>query len=205
MIKYLTTLIIIILAISVNAQENTTKDKVKLINSYTAEIQMGNGGGYVGLEGGVNHWWIEKGKFRLQSGISLSVFYGSERQDAGASQVYGYNFDTHLRLHTGVEQSMFKKERIYVFFDMYGGGYNIFVDGHIENTELDIDRVYKNSEFIWDYGSRLGFGYRIKDKWGVQLSMTNSWRNINSYGAIGLILGQPDGKFSIGIGLNYRL
>jgi len=205
MTKYLITIIIIILAFSVNAQDKTPNDKNRIINSYTTEIQLGNGGGYIGIMGRANHWWIEKGKFKLQSGVSLSMFYGSEKMDAGTSQIYGYTFDTHIQLHTGIEQSIFNKERIYVFLDMYGGAYNIIINGNLKNSEMGIDRESKNSEFLLDYGSRLGFGYRVKEKWGIHLSMTNSWRNVSSHGAIGLILGQPDAKYNIGLGLNYRL
>lgn len=200
---YIILFAIILTSWSAQSQENEVESA--LINSLTGEVQLGMGGGNIGLMGRADHWWFEKGKFKLQSGVSLSLFLGSEKLEEGPSQVSGFNFDTHLQLHTGIEQSISKKERLYVLFDLYGGVYNAFTSGNYTNSELNIDRDYKNNDFIFDYGSRFGFGYRIKENWGLQLSMTNSWRAISEYGAIGLIVAQPDAKFNLGIGLNYRL
>ena len=195
--------IIITFSTKLYSQEKIKKNS--LINSFTTELKLGAGGGYVGLAGRADHWWLETGKLKFQSGLSLSLFYGAEKFDKGPIQISGYNFDTHLQLHTGIEQSFFLKERIYVSFDMYAGLYNLLTSGKYKNLDRNTERDYKNNEFIWDFGSSFGFGYRIKEKWGIQLSVTNSWRAISEFGLIGLIVGQPDAKFSIGLGVNYRL
>lgn len=170
------------------------------------EIHQGKGAGRIGLAGKINYPWLNKGAFKVQSGILISSYASSNHISKKDYSVSSFTSDNHLQLHTGIEQSLFKKKRIYLFTELYAGGYNVFRKGNLKNSVLSIDREYKNNEFLLDYGSRLGIGYRIKDKWGIQLSLTNSWRQINNgIGVIpSLLLGEADNKMSIGLGINYQ-
>lgn len=185
--------------------QNTSSTKI--INSYDVEIQYGIGAGIYGGTGKVNHWWVEKNNFRLQSGLQIGTYFVPEGFVTENQTVTGFMSDTHLQFHTGIEQSFFQKQRIYLFAEMYAGIYNVYTNGSFKQPELNIDRRYTNNEFLADYGSRIGFGYRVKEKWGIHLSISNSWRRIDSgIGVIAALLsGVPDGKMTIGIGLNYRL
>jgi len=189
------------------AQEELANNEKKIINSFDAEIQYGQGGGIIGIMGKGNHWWFEKKQFKVQSGLLVNLFYVSEGYEKNSTKISGSTFDSHIQFHTGIEQSFFAKDKIYLLLEMYGGFYGIFTNGNYENSEFGIERSYKNSDFLWDYGSRFGFGYRVKEKWGIQLSLTNSWRQVNrGIGFLpGFIAGQPDAKYSLGIGINYRL
>lgn len=179
----------------------------KIINSYDVEIQYGIGAGIFGATGKVNHYWLERNKLKLQSGLQLGIYYVSEGFVTENQTVTGFMSDAHLQFHTGLEQSFFQKQRIYLFAEMYVGVYNVYTNGSFKQPALNIDRKFTNNEFLADYGSRFGFGYRVKEKWGVHLSISNSWRRIDSgIGVIAALLsGVPDGKMTIGIGLNYRL
>jgi hypothetical protein len=198
-------LIVLLSTTTFSLAQDTTSNKI--INSYDVEIQYGMGAGILGVTGKINHWWIENNNFKLQSGLQLGTYNMPEGFVTENQTITGFMSDIHLQFHTGIEQSFFKKQRIYLFAEMYAGVYNVYTNGSFKQPELNIDRKYTNNEFLADYGSRFGFGYRVKEKWGIHLSISNSWRRIDSgIGAVAALLsGVPDGKMTIGIGLNYRL
>ncbi len=204
--KSITLVFLLFLTNSVFAQHSTEPLKAKLIHSGEFEIQYGQGGGILGIMGKANHQWFKTGNFRLQSGLLGNLFYSSEDiQNEEPVSSTSSNFDFHLQLHTGIEQSFFKN-RLYIALEVYIGFYGIFTEGYYKNSSLGINRNYQTSAYLLDYGSRFVLGYKIKEQWGIQLSFNNSWRQVNSPLGflLGLLAGQPDAKYSLGIGINYK-
>lgn len=180
------------------------QDGVKPLINYTEmSVELGSGGGDYGLQFKVNHLWHETPKINVISGISYTTFWGSEKIDGQFSKTSGFTTDNHLRIYTGASISFFKK----MFFSIEGyvGGYHAFTKGNLENETFNINSDFKSSELLFDYGSRLMLGYRIKERIGMQLSLNNSWNQVDSgLGFLaGLFAGEPDGKMSFGIGVNY--
>lgn len=199
-------LIILLLfgAVSSNAlaEESQNLKKFSLIDSYDAEFLYGSGGGSLGLGAKFNHWLIDKNKWKIQAALMLSTFYTGEAGETKNSSYDDLTLDTHLQFHFGFEKSFFSADQFYVLLETYLGFYNYYNSGSYKNDALKIDREYSVNEFLFDFGTRLGLGYRIKSKWGIQMSLTNSWRQVQY--DYGLLMGQPDAKLSLGLGLNYR-
>ena len=153
----------------------------------------------------MNHLWHETAKIKVISGISYSTFWGSEKIDGEFSKTNGFTTDNHLRIYTGSSVSFLKKMSFSI--EGYIGGYHAFTKGNFKNETFGINRDFKSSEFLFDYGSRMMLGYKIKERLGIQLSLNNSWKQTDSgLGFLaGLFAGEPDGKMSFGIGVNYKL
>ena len=186
-------------------QKNFLPTVYPFISSVEGEVQLGFGGGSVGLMGKANHTWIWGGNLFLFSGVSLSSFVGSESYNNPPTAITGTSFDTHLRLHTGGQFEFFRGGRAYISLEIFGGIYHFRTKGTYTQTDLGIDRAYKTSKIYGDFGSRFTAGYNIKKNWAVQASLTNSWKQA-AFGLgwpVGLLAGEPDGKTSIGIGVRY--
>ena len=168
-------------------------------------FELGSGGGEYGLQVKFNHYWTEAQKINLLSGISYSSFWASEKAEGTLTSSSGYTTDNHLRVYSGITGVFFKK--MYFSAEGYVGVYHAFTKGSFESEAFEVSRDFRSSAFLADYGSRLGIGYQLKERMGIQLTVNNSWRQVDSsLGPLaGLFAGEPDGKLSVGIGVNYRL
>ena len=182
---------------------NAQNEGNKLIHNVELSLERGLGGGDYGLQAKFNHHWYQNRKVNFSSGLSYSSFWGSKSKEN--ERTNGFDTDNHLRLDSGLNVNLSKK--MYLFLEGYIGGYHAFTKGSFKHEVFNIDRNFKSSEFLFDYGSRLVIEYRLKDKLGIQLLLNNSWKQINnSLGFyVGLFEGQPDGKMSFGLGINYKL
>jgi len=196
---------ILMIASNIIAQNDMPKER--LIDSYDMSLEFGRGGGSFGAQIKANHWWWKKKKLIVQSSLSYSGFRGTDLVFASDAESDGFITDNHLRVYSGIEQSFFKKNQMFVFLELYTGAYHVFTKGNYQHPDFSINRDYKSSTFIFDYGTRVGFGFRVKEKWGIQLAINNSWIQANNgLGVLaGLLAGGPDGKMSVGLGVNYRL
>lgn len=180
-----------------SAQQNSSS----IVQSGQLSIEIGSGGGNYGSQFKLNHHWLERGKITYLSGIGFSTFWGSEKNDELISKTRGFTTDNHLRIYSGVHLEFLKK--MSVMLEGYVGGYHAYTKGTFESRELDINRSYKSSEVLFDYGSRLSIGYRIKEQLSAQFVLNNSWKQSNSgLGRLaGIFAGEPDGKMSFGLGI----
>ncbi|MCI5055462.1 MAG: hypothetical protein MRY83_05090 [Flavobacteriales bacterium] len=176
-----------------------------LIDNVEVSFELGSGGGDYGLQLKMNHLWFQTNKMSVLSAFSYSSFIGSERIDGQFSQTKGFTADNHLRFYTGPKISFFKK--MIFSIEGYFGAYHAFTKGNFKNELFEINRDFKSSQFLFDYGSRLLLGCKVKERLSIQLSMNNSWKQVDSgLGFLaGLFAGEPDGKMSFGIGVNYKL
>lgn len=194
-------IIVILFTCQIAAQTNYNQNK--LIHSIELSFQYDLGGGSFGLQLKGNHWWVKNGTFILQSGLSLDLFRGSEKGFLPPNlSTNGYNFETHLRFYTGVQQYFSKKEKGFYNFELYGGSYHIYTKGNVKHSELNINSDYKSSKILGDFGIRVGYGYQITEKLGTTLIINSSLRQINSdYNPfIRFLSMEPDAKTSIGLG-----
>jgi len=196
-------LLIILSFITLSNILNAQNESNKLIHNIELSLERGLGGGDYGLQAKFNHHWHENRKVNFSSGLSYSSFWGPKKQEN--IRTNGFDADNHLRLYSGLNVNLSKK--MYLFLEGYIGGYHALTKGSFKHEVFDIDRNFKSSEFLFDYGSRLVIEYRLKNNIGIQVLLNNSWKQINnSLGFyVGLFEGQPDGKMSFGLGINYQL
>lgn len=199
---YILILAIFICSASAWAQEGSTSP---FLNSAELSYESGSAGGDYGLQFKVNHLWWAKGRTSFNSGLSFTSFWGSEKIDGTYSQTTGFTTDNHLRFYTGTTFKVLK--RGFLSVEGYLGGYNAYTKGTIKNEGFGVDREYVSSQWSADFGSRLCVGYHITERIGLQLSINNSWKQLNSgLGPLaGIFAGEPDGKMSTGFGIRYRL
>ncbi len=199
-------IVLILFACQITAQTNYNQKK--LIHTIELSFQYGLGGGTYGLQLKVNHWWKKNGTFILQSGLSLDLFRGSENGFLPPNtSTKGYNFDTHIRFYTGVQQHFSKKEKGFYNFELYGGGYHIYTKGNVKHHDLNVNSGFKSNKILGDFGIRIGYGHQITEKLGTMFVINNSLRQINSdyIPFIRFLSMESDAKTSIGIGVNYGL
>jgi hypothetical protein len=177
----------------------------RFFNNIEPSIESGAGGGGIGLQLKANHSWISKEKLTLQSGLSFSSFWGSERIDDLAAKSSGFSTDNHLRLYTGIITPIAKK--IYLGTEGYLGGYHAFTNGNLTSDTYQIDADFRSSQGFFDFGTRLSFGYQLREQVSIQATVNNSWKQAGiGLGLLaGLFAGEPDGKMSLGIGVKFNL
>ncbi len=200
----LISLFLLLLAVEGWAQEK--KQNKRLIHSQEYALQIGRGGGMLGAQVKVNHHWWEKKNSIFQSGLSYDIFAGPDFFNTVDSETSGFFVDNHLRAYTGIHQSFFKRQRLFISFEGYLGIYHIHNSGSLVIPDFDIDQRFSNNALVFDFGSRLGLGYRLNDKLSIQLVLNNSWKQVNNGlgPLVGLLAGGPDGKMGIGLGLIHR-
>ncbi|MEO1711992.1 MAG: hypothetical protein AAFU60_01535 [Bacteroidota bacterium] len=176
------------------------------VQSLEITFEFGSGGGDYGVQAKLNHRWLGTEKWDLISGLGLSSFWGSEAIDAPPSQSSGFTTDNHLRFYSGGRLFLFQKRRGLLSLEGYLGGYHALTKGRFTDTALDIERDYQTGAWIFDYGTRIGLGWQFTSKLGAILTVNNSWKQADSgLGVLaGLFAGEPDGKMSVGVGVNYR-
>ncbi len=191
---------------SATAGSEVNPDESRFLHSVGAELQLGYGGGPLGIMVQADRVWGFRKKLFYYSSLSFSSFTASEAYDESPVRITGFSTDNHLRLHFGGGVRFLKSMRLRLRLDVYGGMFHYWTRGRYFQSALGIERDYRVSRLIMDWGTRLQLGYNINQKWGVQLSLTNSWKQA-AFGLgvpVGLLAGQPDGKASFGFGIRYR-
>ena len=176
------------------------------IQSIEAGYEAGSGGGNIGLLIKANKNWLALERLSFHSSVAVSPFYGSENFTSNRSSSNGYSLDTHLRFYTGLGNNI-RARRIYWKVEAYLAYFHAMTRGTYTQESLSISREYSTSEWAPDYGSRISLGYQLNSHWGLQLALTNSWKQIGAgLGPLaGLFAAEPDGKMSLGIGFCYSL
>lgn len=177
-----------------------------LVYSVEAEAQLGRGGAPMGLMLKANHRFRPKQRLVMRAGMSWTGFLGLRRVDEPQTEIRETALETHLRAHADFGGYLLKKGRLFLNAGLYVGGFHSYTKGSLVQRQVGIDRTFRNSEWLWDIGTRLTAGYRIDSNWELQLSATNSWRQAG-YGlglGVALLGGEPDGKSSFGLGVTYR-
>lgn len=206
--KIILTTLLLIISVFAFGQET------KIINSIETTLELGLGGAIYGTQVKANHHWIEKDKITVLSGLSFSTFWSGVNNYtayypslAALTEIKGFTTDNHLRIYSGAKFSFFKKKKINLSVEGYFGGYNSYMNGSYFHERLQVNQKYKAGQFFADYGTRLGFGYQINDKIGLQATLINSLRQLG-YGyrlAPTVYQYNPDNKMSLGIGMVWNL
>lgn len=175
------------------------------INTVEGEIQLGRGGGATGFMVKANDWRIAYRPGILYWGGSLSSFWGSEKWDAPPATITGNIWDTHFRLHLGNSFYRIFHSRFNLNFELYGGGFFTSTKGIYTQSNLGFTREFSNREWVWDGGGRFAIQCHLKNGWGIQTSVTSSWKQAGFGLGVpaGLFASETDGKTAIGIGV-YR-
>ena len=180
--------------------------------SVDGELQLGFGGGPIGLMLQTDRIWRTRGRLSIYSSVSLSAFRGTESYENAPVTITGSSSDLHLRFHTGGKLTFLRSKNntskhAYLRLDLYGGLMYFRTNGNYANTDLGVDRPYVVNELTADWGTRFTAGYFFTSNWAAQLSFTNSWRQA-AFGLgvpSGLLAGEVDGKAIFGLGVKYRL
>lgn len=184
------------------------------IHSVETSFELGFGGANFGLQTKANHHWIETENFTVMSGLSFSTFWSSIGnytqyfpELAALSDISGFRTDNHLRVYSGVRLSLFKKKKLSLSAEGYFGGYHAYMNGNHFHERLQINQDYSASQFLFDYGTRLGIGYQINDKIGINATLNNSLRQLGyGYRFLPMIYQyNPDNKMSLGVGVMWSL
>lgn len=187
----------------------------RFTNSYEIELQNAIFDEAFGIMAKANHWWYigtsstpkSSKATRLQTSLAFHAMAapGTSPRTSGELQEFTARFL--LRAHVGVERDFFAKGRGYGFLSAYVGLNSILIDGNLNQSSQGFDRGYTTFQVYGDFGSRFGIGYRVTEKLGIQLSLTNSWLHIdNPLGTLpGLLFWGPDALALGSIGVNYRL
>lgn len=186
----------------------------KIINSLEVSFELGLGGAIYGTQVKANHHWIENDRLTVLSGLSYSTFWSPINTYtqyypslSALTEIKGFTTDNHLRVYSGVQFSFFKKRKMNVSIEGYFGGYHAYMNGNYFHERLQVNQDYKASQFFADYGSRLGLGYQINDKFGIRMTLNNSLRQLG-YGyklAPTVYQYNPDNKMSLGVGVVIKL
>ena len=200
-------MICLLFATATYGQKDTIKINRNIINTIEGGLSFGQGAGNFGIFGKVNKYWLKKNNFILQSGLLLNTSYSSENLEYHQSVASGSTYEIRTQFHTGIQLSFFKRKRLFVFTEAYGGYYGIFTNGNYSNSQFDIDRNFSNTGFLWDYGSLMGFGYKFNDFWSGHININNSWKQVNNGTSFlaGFLVGQPDAKYFITVEIEYKM
>ncbi len=189
-------------AFGLRAQESK-----KIIHSLDIEFQNAAFDPSIGFGVRANHWFHQSERLKRYLGLMVHGFVAPGASPEVSGQLNEFNGNFHLRLHVSNEISFFEKRRLYTTFSVYGGLRLNSVSGSLDQDAQGFDRQFTKHTWGLDYGLRLGLGYRINDKVGLQISLTNSWLHIsNPLGILpGLFFWGPDALALGGIGVNVRL
>lgn len=185
-----------------------------LVHSLETSFELGLGGANYGLQVKANYHWTETERLTTMSSLSFSTFWSSignytqfYPELAALSDISGYNTDNHLRVYSGVRRSYFKKKKLMLSAEGYLGVYHAYMNGSHFHERLQINQDYSASQLLFDYGTRLGIGYQINDKIGINATLTNSLRQLGyGYRVLPMLYQySPDNKMSLGIGAIWNL
>ena len=206
--------IYIILSLSLITTLSFGQESDKIFNSVESSFELGLGGAILGLQAKANHHWTESDRLTTMSSISFSTFWSSINnytqyypELSALTDITGFTTDNHLRIYSGVRLSLFKKKKLMLSAEGYFGGYNAYMNGNYYHERLQINQHYSASQFLFDYGSRLGIAYQINDKIGINATLNNSLRQLNyGYRFLPMLYQyEPDNKMSLGIGIIWNL
>lgn len=177
------------------------------LSAINGSLRSGFGAGEYGIGISGVHIWNDSARFETYTGVEIQSFWGSEKTEVSAYATSGFVADFHAHAIAGGTLSLLPNRSLALKVEGYVGGYHLVTKGKLTSASQGIDRPYHSAQQLFDFGARLGVGYRLSSKWTVGVDVQNSFRQINSGlgPTAGLFAGEPDGKFSIGIGVNFRL
>jgi len=176
------------------------------IDSVDTELQLARGAGGAGAWGRANHAWARGSWWSVQSGLALGLYGGSEGREEGPVLTRGTVLDSHLQVHSGLVLHTGPRHTVYTELGLYGGGYVVHTSGEWRHSELDLTQNYSTTALLPDFGFRWAIGLSPRQSWGVQLTLTDSLREIGSNQGVfaGLITMDADAKLVLGLGLQVR-
>ena len=180
--------------------------QVPWIDTVDTELQLAQGAGGVGAWGRANHTWTQGSRWSVQSGLALGLYGGSEGREEGPILTEGAVFDSHLQIHSGLMLHTGSRHTVYTELGLYGGGYVVHTSGEWRHTELDLTQHYSTTALLPDVGFRWAIGLSPRQGWGVQLTLTDSLRQLGSNQGVfaGLITMDADAKLVLGVGLRFQ-
>ncbi|MEO0899409.1 MAG: hypothetical protein AAFY71_23560 [Bacteroidota bacterium] len=172
------------------------------VNYHTVTFDVTKGGGVK-----LNHWWKVKEKSRFQSGLQLSAMVQPGASPNVSGDVSEFNANGRLLLFTGWERGFGEKQKWYGTLEGFVGVRAYYIGGSLNQTANNFERNFNKTTFRGDFGSRFGWGYRINERWGIDLGLTTSWLHINHPLGFwtGLLFWSPDVLSVVELGVNVRL
>lgn len=160
-----------------------------------------------GLAIKANHAWKSTDKGVLQSGLLLSGLSAPGSSPGTSGTVDEFVGSFRLQAHTGYERLIFGSDRLYGIAEAFIGARISIVSGSLDQPSQEFNREFSATTLQWDFGTRLGLSYMISSKVGLQLTLTNSWRQVNNPLGIppGIFFWGPDVLALVGVGASYRL
>lgn len=173
-----------------------------MISSIETEGAYGIGAGKYGGFLKINHNWIKKNRTKIYSGFSSAYFINKNELNTSIYNRIGKINDLHFNLHTGINYTLLKSNKLYTYFEAYFGYYFLHEKGSYKSkvSELYFEKnIYNKSDFIIDFGTRLAIGYVISNNILIQGSISNSFKEFEVFS------GNKYSKIFFGFGLNYQL
>ncbi len=160
-----------------------------------------------GLSLRANHAWQSGKKGVFQSALLVNGLLSPGSSPGVSGELEEFNGSFRVQLHTGWERYFGQKQRVYWLGEMFLGLRTSVVSGSLNQSSQNFNRDFTGITPQWDFGSRLGLGAHFGPHWGAQLTLTNSWRQINNPLGLppGLFFWGPDILALVGFGVNYRL
>ncbi|MEL6135679.1 MAG: hypothetical protein AAFR59_20150 [Bacteroidota bacterium] len=154
-----------------------------------------------------NHAWKEKEKSTLQTGLMLTGLLAPGSSPTTTGTLSEFNSRLRLQAHTGYERQLLGSRKFYGIAEIFVGLRMGLITGSLDQGSQNFNRDFSAATLQWDAGTRLGLGYHLGETWGIQLTLNNSWRQINNPLGLppGLFFWGPDVLALVGVGVNYRL
>jgi hypothetical protein len=187
---------------SLQAQENRP-----LISSFEAELQRAILDPARGLALKANHEWWQKEKSTFQSGVLLSGLLRPDASPYTSGELQEFNGSFRLQLHSGWTWKLGKKGNWQPFAEGFVGLRSYLIRGSLGQPNQNFDRTFSKFTLLGDFGLRLGVGYQIASRLGIQLAFNASLRGLGNPLGIhtGVLAWGPDNLALVGLGVRYQL
>lgn len=195
-----TTALVLVLAATGQTQSR------RWIHALEWSAASGQGGGDYGLSIRAHHEWNDSTRWVWYSGVEAATFWGSERSDNESFTTTGFTADHHVRFRSGLSVAVDTRRKVTVNLEGYVGGYFLHTQGNLRSDTWNIDRDYSSEDSFLDFGSRIAVAFQPWPRLGFVADLQNSWRQIpHPLGPLtGWFAGEPDGKYSFGLGVIWR-
>ena len=204
--KYTLSCLLLILCLCLLNQAQA-QEKNPFLNLISAELQKPTLEYARGIGIKADHIWKEQKHSLLMSGLMLSILPRPGASPATSGDLRENNVSFRLQLHTGYEWRLGAKKRWYTFAEGFVGLRSYLITGNLNHQDLGLDRDFSAFTLKGDFGYRLGLGYRIARKWGIQAGLTGSLIELNHpLGPhTGLLAWGPDSMGMLTLGLRYDI
>ena len=160
-----------------------------------------------GLALKANQGWHQGEKYTFYSSLLLGGYLAPGTSPATQGTLRETDASFRMQTHLGSTRRWGAQKRFYSSAELFVGLRLHRISGELQQPSQGFTREVTETTWLLDFGPRLVLGYDLGERLALQLSLTNSWRQLNNpLGPhVGLFFWGPDVLAYGGIGLRYRL